>query len=99
MKTLKKNVFIGPLPPPLGGVAVINQSFQSLSYNGYTNLVFDTSNKNSREDLYKGLPWQNIFNEYKKVKKLKDFIKKKTLKKRFLLLKDIGVYILLLFIQ
>lgn len=77
MKTLKKNVFIGPLPPPLGGVAVINQSFQSLNYSGYTNLVFDTSNKNNREDLYKGLPWQNIFNEYKKVKKLKGFIKKK----------------------
>lgn len=76
MKTLKKNVFIGPLPPPLGGVAVINQSFQSLNYSGYTNLVFDTSNKNNREDLYKGLPWQNIFNEYKKVKKLKGFIKK-----------------------
>lgn len=76
MKILKKNVFIGPLPPPLGGVAVINQSFQSLSYNGYTNLVFDTSNKNSREDLYRGLPWQNILSEYKKVKKLRDFIKR-----------------------
>ncbi|WP_431110085.1 glycosyltransferase family 4 protein [Winogradskyella poriferorum] len=75
-RKLKKNVFIGPLPPPLGGVAIINQSFQSLNYDGYINLVFDTSNKSNREDLYKGLPWQNIFNEHIKVKKLKDFIKK-----------------------
>ena len=76
MKTKKKNVFIGPQPPPLGGVAVINQNFQSLDYDGYDNLVFNTSNNNQREDLYKGLPWKNIINEYKKNRELKNFLKK-----------------------
>ena len=31
---MSKVAFIGPLPPPLGGVAVINQSFQALDYEG-----------------------------------------------------------------
>ena len=75
MTKIKKNVFIGPLPPPLGGVAMINQSFQSLIFEGYENLAFDTSNKKETEDLYKGLPWNNISREYKKVKKLKKFLK------------------------
>lgn len=31
---MKKTAFIGPFPPPLGGVAVINKSFQNIVYNG-----------------------------------------------------------------
>ena len=74
MKTKKKILFVGPLPPPLGGVAVINQSFQSLEYNGYDNLGFNTSNNQKREDLYKGLPWQNLPKELRKIADLKRYI-------------------------
>ena len=73
---MKKVIFIGPLPPPIGGVAIINQSFQALDYKGYSNLTFNTSNNKLREDLYSGLPWQNISKELKKIKSLKRFIKK-----------------------
>jgi len=74
---LKKIVFIGPLPPPLGGVAMINQSFQELDYQGCETMSFNTSNNKQNEDLYKGLPWNNIGKEYKKIQNLKTFLRLK----------------------
>lgn len=70
----KCNLFIGPLPPPLGGVAIINQSFQALRYDGYENVAFDTSNKKEREDLYSGIPFKSIGREFRKFQSLKKFI-------------------------
>lgn len=48
----KVSAFIGPLPPPLGGVAIINQSFQNIDYNDYKVISFDTSKKTERDDVY-----------------------------------------------
>jgi len=53
---MSKIAFIGPLPPPLGGVAVVNQSFQEIDYSCYEVTYFNTSNQNSRENLYKRFP-------------------------------------------
>ncbi len=56
IKKMSKIAFIGPLPPPLGGVEVINQSFQEIDYSCYEVTYFNTSNQNSRENLYKRFP-------------------------------------------
>lgn len=48
-----KLLFIGSLPPPLGGVSMINYSFQYVLEDSYQLISFDTSNKFSRVDLYK----------------------------------------------
>jgi glycosyltransferase involved in cell wall biosynthesis len=69
-----KVIFIGPLPPPLGGVATINKSFQSLEYPGYFMCSFNTSNGDSREDLYKRKSIKSIFMEFLKYKNLKKFL-------------------------
>lgn len=68
-------IFVGPLPPPLGGVGVINASFQNLDYKGYEILAFNTSKMRLREDLYKGFPLNNIIPECKKILSLYHFIK------------------------
>lgn len=73
---IKKVAFIGPLPPPLGGVAVINQSFQALDYNGYEVISFDTAEKKDREDLYSKFKLKSIQRNIKIGKKLKQFIEK-----------------------
>jgi len=58
---MSKIAFIGPLPPPLGGVEVINQSFQEIDYSCYEVTYFNTSNQNSRENLYKKrFPWKRF---------------------------------------
>lgn len=44
--------FIGPLPPPLGGVAVINKSLQQIDYAEHKIVAFNTSSESSRERLY-----------------------------------------------
>ena len=50
-------VFIGPLPPPLGGVAATNRNIQQLISSEAQIETFDTSKGEAREDLYgrKGL--------------------------------------------
>ena len=68
-------IFVGPLPPPLGGVGVINASFQRLAYNGYEIFPFNTSNKRLREELYNGFPLHSIIPECKKIINLYRFIK------------------------
>ena len=48
-----KILFIGPMPPPLGGVAVINQSLQNLDFKGrFEPISFGTSKGTKNEDLY-----------------------------------------------
>jgi glycosyltransferase involved in cell wall biosynthesis len=49
--------FVGPCPPPLGGVAVTNINFQRLLADDYDLEIFNTSKGREREDLYgkKGL--------------------------------------------
>lgn len=78
---MSKIAFIGPLPPPLGGVEVINQSFQKIDYSCYEVTYFNTSNQNIRENLYKRFPrkrfpWNSIFRDLRKSKAIERFIKK-----------------------
>ncbi len=71
---MKKNAFIGPLPPPIGGVAVINQSFQNIVYEDFEVISFDTSDKREREDLYSTVKLKSILRNLQISKKLKKFI-------------------------
>ena len=71
-----KIAFIGPLPPPLGGVTVINQRFQEIDYSScYEVINFNTSDQNTREDLYSGFKWNSISRDLKKNKNIDRFIK------------------------
>ena len=74
MKTIKKITFIGPVPPPLGGVAVVNISFQKLKYDNATVTFFNTSNQQERENLYSRFSLKNSWLELKKAVALKKFI-------------------------
>jgi len=57
-----KILFIGPMPPPFGGVAVINKSLQNLDFGGrYVPVVFDTSKGSKNEDLYSRKGCSNIW--------------------------------------
>lgn len=69
-----KILFVGPLPPPLGGVAVINENIQKIHFKYFENIAFDTSNKQERENLNGFFPVKNIFKEIKKYKALGRFI-------------------------
>ena len=72
---MNKIAFIGPLPPPLGGVAIINQSFQKISYSScYEITYFNTSDQNRREDLYKKFQWSSIPRDWRKNKNIEHFI-------------------------
>ena len=44
--------FIGPLPPPIGGVAVMNQNIQTLFTGSYNIEYFNTARSRLREDMY-----------------------------------------------
>ena len=67
---MSKIAFIGPLPPPIGGVAVINQRFQEIDYSCYEVIYFNTSDQDSREDLYKRFQWNSIFRDLRKNKSI-----------------------------
>lgn len=73
---MKTAAFIGPLPPPLGGVAVINQSFQNIVYDGYKVLSFDTAEKKDREDVYARFKFKSVKRNLKIGRKLSQFVKK-----------------------
>jgi len=65
-----KIAFIGPVPPPLGGVAIMNKAFQDLLDGRFGISVFNTSRGNEREDLYT----VNVFNKVlPQIKKIKSF--------------------------
>tara|TARA_R110002050_G_scaffold198306_1_gene333100 strand:- start:4126 stop:5211 length:1086 start_codon:yes stop_codon:yes gene_type:complete len=69
-----KIAFIGPLPPPFGGVAIMNQSFQNLNYDGFEVIAFDTSAKNKREDLSVNFKFNSLQRNLKISKNLNKFI-------------------------
>jgi glycosyltransferase involved in cell wall biosynthesis len=69
-----KILFIGPIPPPLGGVAVINMSIQSINFENHKIISFNTASNIEREDLYSGLKIKSITRNIKIIKKLKKFI-------------------------
>ena len=71
---MKKIAFVGPIPPPLGGVAVVNVSFQKLNYANAQVLFFNTSNNQDRENLYTKFSIKNSYREIKKTQSLKKFI-------------------------
>ena len=73
---MKKSAFIGPLPPPLGGVAVINQSFQNIDYDGFEVIAFDTAEKKEREDVYGRFKFKSVQRNLNINKILKQFIAK-----------------------
>lgn len=52
--------FVGPCPPPLGGVAVANINAQALFADKYSLEVFNTSQGGEREDLYARKGLRNI---------------------------------------
>lgn len=54
--------FVGPLPPPLGGIGVMNQSFQQIVKEKWNVLEYNTSNGKLNEDLYKKKNLKNLFN-------------------------------------
>lgn len=57
---MNSTLFIGPLPPPIGGLAVINQSFQNIDFDSYKVISFDTAEKRKREDLYSKFKFKSI---------------------------------------
>ena len=63
MVTSAKNnlAFIGPIPPPYGGVGVMNKSFQEIMAPTWNVLVFNTSSGRLNEDLYKRKGLKNVF--------------------------------------
>jgi len=77
IKKMSKIAFIGPLPPPLGGVAIINQRFQEIDYSScYEITYFNTSDQERREDLYKRFQWNSISRDLRKNKNIERYIKK-----------------------
>lgn len=53
--------FVGPLPPPSGGVGIINESFQRITSGNWNVLQYNTSKGEINEDLYKGKGIKNLF--------------------------------------
>ncbi len=56
----KKLLFIGSLPPPIGGVSTINSSFQQLLSDSYEIISFNTSNNQRYVDLYTKIRLKDI---------------------------------------
>lgn len=67
--------FVGPCPPPLGGVAVANVNAQSLFSHSAINIEsFNTSQGDSREDLYGSKGWASILAATKLMFRFVNFI-------------------------
>ena len=72
MKKKETVAFIGPMPPPIGGVAVMNESFQNLLKKNYQITSYNTSKGEDREDLYNNNTIKKILPQ---LKKLGEFLK------------------------
>lgn len=70
-----KVAFIGPLPPPLGGVAVMNEAFQKVLKDTYDVVFFNTSKGNERENLYTANVIKKVLPQLKKMKSFIIFAK------------------------
>ena len=66
--------FIGPLPPPLGGIATMNRNIQRLLSSGYCIESFNTSRGNSREDMYSKKTLVDMFVQLRLIAKAIVFI-------------------------
>ena len=76
LQTLKNKIaFVGPLPPPLGGVAVINHNFQKMNFENYEIIKFDTSSKKERENLNSKINLKKIIFGLKIFKEFYRFLK------------------------
>ncbi|NBX80050.1 MAG: glycosyltransferase [Flavobacteriales bacterium] len=71
-----KIAFIGPLPPPLGGVAVINESIQKIEFDNFQIVSFNTSAEQNRENLYAGFKLKSLKRNILLSSKLAHFIEK-----------------------
>lgn len=71
----RKVLFIGPLPPPHGGVAAINQSIQGIKFDHYLPLTFDTSGKAERENLKTKISISKLYRNFRIIRNLKSLIK------------------------
>ena len=66
--------FVGPLPPPVGGVGVMNESFQKVVGERWNVLQYNTSNGGTNEDLYRKKNLKNLFNFIKSIKGFLKFL-------------------------
>ena len=77
----KKIAFIGPLPPPVGGVALANlrvQDIISRKASNYTIINFNTSKQSVNADLYKRKGFVELVHFFKNVFELIGFVFKYT---------------------
>ena len=73
----KKIAFIGPLPPPVGGVALANlrvQDIISRKASNYTIINFNTSKQSVNADLYKRKGFMELAHFFKNVFELIGFV-------------------------
>ena len=78
---LNKNIaFIGTLPPPYGGVGVMNKAFQDVIASEWNVLSFNTSNGKPNEDLYKRKGLKNLFHFARNITGLIQFLIKNKFK-------------------
>lgn len=56
----KKLLFIGSIPPPIGGVSTINLSFQQLLSDSYEIISFNTSKNRKYVDLYTKIKFKDL---------------------------------------
>lgn len=61
-KKIKNIAFIGTVPPPLGGVAMMNKSIQEIFSSNLNVLSFNTSEGSNNENLYKKKGYKNLKN-------------------------------------
>jgi len=80
MKSKENIAFVGPLPPPLGGVGVINKSFQDIVSAKWNVLAFNTSTGKLNEDLYKVKGFKNLLHFINNIFGLLTFLKKNRFK-------------------
>lgn len=66
--------FVGPLPPPFGGVGVMNESFQQILSPKWNVLSYNTSSGKLNEDLYKSKGFRNLWHLAKNIYGLIKFI-------------------------
>lgn len=59
--------FVGPVPPPYGGVGVMNQSFQELISKEWNVVSFNTASGKLNEDLYRRKGFKNLFHFSKNI--------------------------------
>ncbi|UFH59213.1 glycosyltransferase family 4 protein [Sulfurovum mangrovi] len=75
MTTKISIAFVGPLPPPLGGVAVMNESFQDIMKDTFDIVSYNTSSGAEREDLYSNRFVKKAAPQLIRLKAFMDFVR------------------------